>query len=1043
MWLSDLSIRRPVLATVMAIILAILGLVGMTRLSVRDYPDIDPPVVSVTTIYEGASPEVIETAITEPLEDEITSIEGLKTLTSSSSEGVSTVIATFELTRDIDVATQDVRDRVARARQQLPDDVDDPLIVKQDADAQPIMWLGLTGQQFSQLQLTDFADRYVVDRLQTIGGVGRVVIGGERQYAMRLWLDPAKMAARNITPNDVANTLRNNNIELPSGRVEGIEREFTIRTLGELATPDEFNQLIIKTVNGVPVRLADIGHAAIGARSSRSLVRMNGKTAVGLGIVKQSKANTLEVATQVKAAIDKIQQLLPKGMTLKLGYDGSKSIQQSLNEVRNSLFQAIILVAVVIFLFLGSANATLVPVVTIPISLVAVFFVMDMLGYSINTLTLLALVLAIGLVVDDAIVVLETIVRRMDEGDTPMKAAFKGMEEIGFAVIATTLVLVAIFVPLVFAGGTVGRLFSEFSIALSGAVVISTFVALSLAPTMCARLVKATNHNEKPSRAYQLTQPFRQGLDWLRQQYTNSLAWAIERKGMLFGGLAVVVVLTALTYVLLPKEFLPTEDNGTILTAIRTPEGSSLDYTDRALRKAETVYANHPNVDRFFSVIAFSQSGIGNVNEGIMFITLDELKGGNGKPKRTTPQDEILRGLMPQMMGIEEGMAFPFALPSSPTGGFGDPLKMVIQGFDLNQLAAVSNEVLQGANGLFGLYNVQNNLKLNKPQLRVHVDRNRAMDAGVSVRDITETLQLLTGGVDVTSFQFNSKRYDVMLQAPVNLRQTPNALNNYYVRADNSSEKAQNAKLIPLTSVVALEETVAPKELPHYNRLRAATITAGIIPIPGLSLGGMMEKVKAIADEKLGPEMQINWAGESLELVETQDTTQFAFGLALVMVFLVLAGQFESWKSPLIIIFTVPLAVCGALLSLYLFGSSFNTYSQIGIILLVGLATKNGILIVEYANALRAAHPTWSAQAIAQAACDIRFRPIMMTAISTVASSLPLILGEGAGAKSRQSLGLAVIGGMAVATLLTLYVLPIIYTLIHPNKVSVKNESLT
>jgi hydrophobe/amphiphile efflux-1 (HAE1) family protein len=1045
MWLSNISIERPVLATVMSIIIVILGLVGLSELSIREYPDIDPPVVSVTTLYEGASPEVIETTITEPLEDEITSTEGLKTLTSSSSEGVSTIIATFELTRNINVATQDIRDRVARARQQLPEDVEDPLIVKQDADAQPILWLGLAGDKFSQLQLTDFADRYVIDRLQTISGVGRVVIGGQREYAMRLWLNPNKMAARSITTSDIITTLRSNNIELPSGRLEGPEREFTLRTLGELSTPDEFNQLIIKTVNGTPIRMNDIGTATIGARSERSLVRMNGKTAVGLGVVKQSKANTLEVANGVKSAIKDIEPILPDGMTLQLGYDGSKSIQQSLNEVRNTLFQAIVMVALVIFLFLGNGRATLVPVITIPISLVGVFFVMYTLGYSINTLTLLALVLAIGLVVDDAIVVLETIVRRMEEGDTPFKAAIGGMQEIGFAVIATTLVLVAIFVPLTFAGGTVGRLFSEFAIALSGAVIISTFVALSLAPTMCARLVKPTegisdddsHTNNKPGLAYRLTLPFRNGLAWLRDRYSHSLRWAMTRKGTIFSGTAVILVLTALTYVIIPKEFLPTEDNGSILTVFRAPEGSALAYTDKAVRKAEAIYADHPDVNRFFSVIAFSQSGIGNVNEGIMFVTLNDLKNG-----RSSSQATILQELMPQMMGIEEAQVFPFAPPSSPTGGFGDPLKMVIQGFDLDQLASISGEILTETKGLFGLYNVENNLKLNKPQLRVHVNRERANSLGVTVRDITDTLLILTGGVDVTSFQFNSKRYDVVLQAPTNLRQTPNSLNNYYVRATNSATGDAPAKLVPLTTVIDTEETVAPKELPHYNRLRAATISAGVIPIPGISLGGMMDKVKTIAVDKIAPDMQLNWAGESLELVETQDTTQWAFLLAMVMVFLVLAAQFESWSSPFIIMFTVPLAVCGALLTLYLFGSSFNTYSQIGIILLVGLATKNGILIVEVANALRTEHPNWTTIDIAEAACRVRFRPIMMTAISTIAGALPLILGEGAGAKSRQSLGLAVIGGMLVATLLTLYVLPIIYTLINRDKID-QDKTLT
>ncbi len=1054
MWLSDLSIRRPVLATVMSIILVVLGLVGLTRLSVREYPDIDPPVVSVTTVYEGASPEVIETTITEPLEDEITSIEGIKSLSSSSAEGFSTIIATFELTRDIDEATQDVRDRVARAREQLPESINDPLIVKQDADAQPIMWLGLanaknaraeegsngdaaaqgknTDERFSQLQLTDYADRFIIDQLQTVPSVGRVVIGGQREYAMRLWLDPSKMAARAITPLDVRDALVANNIELPSGRIEGADKEYTLRTLGEMSNEAEFNRLIIKTVNGVPIRLRDIGTAKIGARTTRSLVRMNGKTAVGLGVVKQSKANTLDVASRIKEKSAQLAKKLPRGMTLEVGYDGSKAIAQSIQEVRESLIQAIALVSIVIFLFLGNLRATLVPVITIPISLVATFFVMDMLGYSINILTLLALTLAIGLVVDDAIVVLETIYRRIEEGDPPLVAAREGMKEIGFAVIATTLVLIAIFVPLTFMGGTVGRLFSEFAIALAGAVVISTFVALSLSPTMCGRFLDPVA-NITRQWAYRFTQPFRSFIDSLRDRYLSTLDWALNHRLAVLAGTMVLLILTAGVYVIIPKEFLPTEDKGFVLTAIRAPEGATIGYTNKAARQAEAVFSSRDDVKRFFTVLAFSQTGIGAVNEGIMFVTLKD-KGVFGGGERTLGQAEVLGEVLPQMMSIPEAMVFPFAPPSGPTGSFGDPFKLVIQGFDLQQIAEVSEAIKAEMNSMFGFYNIQNSLKLNKPQLRIHVNRERASQLGVNVRDLTQTLLILTGGIDVSSFQLNNKRYDVMLQAPDNLRLNPAALANYYVRTDSNT-------MLPLTSVAVVEETIAPKELPHYNRLRSATLTAGIIPVPGLSLGGMMEQVEAKLDGLLGGELDYAWAGESLELKETQSTTQFAFLLAILMVFLVLAGQFESYMAPLMIILTVPLAVCGAMFSLYLFGASWNTYSQIGLILLVGLVTKNGILLIEYANALRQnfiegddSQP--SAAEIITKACAIRFRPIMMTAISTIAGSLPLVLGVGVGAQSRQALGVAVIGGMGFATLLTLFVLPIIYTYLQRNTAS-------
>lgn len=1031
MWLSNLSIHRPVLATVMSLVLVLLGLVGFTRLSVREYPDIDPPVVSVTTLYAGASPEVIETTITEPLEDQITSIEGIKTLTSNSSEGMSNIIVTFELYRDIDLAAQDVRDRVARARQVLPDDVEEPVIVKQDADAQPIMWLGLASETYSQLQLTDYADRYIIDELQTIRGVGSVRIGGEREYAMRLWLNPQAMSARKVTPLNVRDALERNNIELPSGRIEGQEREFTIRTLGELKRPDEFDRLIIKTVNDIPVYFQDIGRAEIGAKSERSLVRMNGKTAVGLGIVKQSKANTLDVAHAIKDKLPELSQHLPKGMILKIGYDGSKSIEQSIDGVKDSLWQAVVMVTLVIFFFLGNARATWVPVVAIPVSLVATFFVMDLLDYSINTLTLLALTLAIGMVVDDAIVVLENIYRRLEEGEPPVEAAINGMQEIGFAVIATTLVLVAIFVPLTFMGGTVGRLFSEFAIALAGSVVISTFVALSLSPTMCAHVglrpaqdsSPDSRQSAKASWSERITAPFRNLIDRSRVLYSSGLQWALARPIQIIAGSLVLLTVTGLAYVVIPKEFLPTEDNGFIMTAVRSPEGSSLAYTDKAVQKAEAVYAKHPDVDRYFSVVAFSQSGPGNVNEGIMFVTLNDKASG----KRKKDQSEILQEITPTMMGIQEGLVFPFARPSSPTSTFGDPLRLVIQGFDLDTIAETSDLIKSRMDQTFGMYNVQNSLKLNKPQLKIDIKREKAAQLGISVKDISKTLQILMGGLNISTFQFNNKRYDVMVQAPDMLRTTPEALTRIDIKTDSGD-------MVPLTSVVNPRESVAPKELSHYDRQRSATLSAGIIPIPGNSLGAMMEKVETIAQEVLPPTMQYDWAGESLELIETQSTTTFALLLAVVVVFLVLAGQFESWSSPFIVILTVPLAICGAFITLFAFGSSFNTYSQIGMILLVGLATKNGILIVEYANQLRESHPHWGVMQVIQEACALRFRPIAMTAISTVMGAVPLIIGSGAGAEARRSLGLAIIGGMLFATFLTLFVLPVIYTLIHRDK---------
>ncbi len=1019
MWLSDVSIKRPVLAIVMSTILVLFGLVGLSRLSVREYPDIDPPIVSVTTLYEGASPEVVETTITEPLEDQITSIEGIKTLTSTSQEGASTIFIEFELNRNIDVAAQDVRDRVFRARKQLPNDVEEPVILKQDSDARPIMWLGLAGEKFSQLQLTDYADRYLVDQLQTIAGVGQVIIGGQREYAMRLWLDPVRMAARGVTVLDVRDALQKENVELPSGRIEGQYREFSIRTLGEMQTADEFEGLIVKMVDGAPVYLRDIGSAEVGPRSDRSLVRMNGATAVGLGVVKQSKANTLDVAAAVKQKLTQIERNLPPGMMIQLGYDSSRFIEQSINEVKESLFIAILLVIFVIFMFLGNFRSTFIPAVAIPVSLVATFFVMYLLNFSINTLTLLALTLSIGLVVDDAIVVLENIYRHLEEGMKPLQAAFIGMREISFAVIATTAVLVAIFVPLAFLTGVVGRLFSEFAIALAGAVVISSFVALTLSPMLCAKTLKPGKRTHLAAR---VTDRFRYFIDYGRDRYINGLAWAMQRKGLIIGATVTALLLAGISYVLLPKEFLPKEDRGFLLTAIRAPEGSSLAYTDQAVRQAEEIYASHPDIRRYFSVIAFSSQGIGSVNEGIMFVTLNEKKAGRKKSV-----DDVLNEIFPQMMQIPEADVFPFVPPTGPGGAFNDPVQFVMQGFDIVELNETAEQMRQAMEKMFGLYNTQTNLKLNKPQVKVVIDRERAADMGVSVRDISSTLQILMGGLELSTFQLNNKRYDVVVQMPPELRTTPEKLDTLHLAGNDDV-------LVPLRNVIRYHESVAPKEIHHYNRLRSVTVSASLLPIPGVSLGKSMEQIEDLSKNILPGDMRYEWGGEARELRLAQSATVFVFLLAVLVVFLVLAAQFESFIHPIVIMCTVPLAVAGAFLTLYLFGNSFNTYSQIGMILLVGLVTKNGILIVEYANSIRENNPGLSAGEAVMKAAAIRFRPILMTAISTVFSAIPLVLGFGAGAESRQSLGLAVVGGMIFATLLTLFVIPIVYETINRNR---------
>ncbi len=1035
MWLSDLSIRRPVLSIVMAIILVLFGVMGYSRLSVREYPDIDPPIISVSTIYEGASPEVISSTITEPLEDELTSIEGIKTLSSTSGEGNSLIIIEFELYRDVNIAAQDVRDRVFRARGRLPDSVEEPVIVKQDSDARPILWLGLGGEGFSQLQLTDYADRYIIDQLQVVPGVGNVVIGGSREYAMRLWLDPLKMAARQVTALDVRDALFNENIELPSGRVEGDYREFTIRTLGEMKAPKEFNRLIVKTVDGTPVRLEDIGRAEVGARSDRSMVRMNGKPAVGLGVVKQSKANTLEVAEGINTVVQRLQANLPPGMTLEVGYDSSRFIDQSIKEVKESLLLAVVLVSVVIFLFLGTFRAAFIPVVAIPVSLIATFYLMDVMHFSINTLTLLAMTLAIGLVVDDAIVVLENITRHIEKGMAPMEAAFKGIREVAFAVIATTLVLVAIFTPLAFMTGVVGRLFSEFALALAGAVIISTFVALSLSPMLCSRILSrkvdgkidvkeggaqiSTVVSAGWNKLTRLTHLFRNQVDALRQVYLQWLDWAMAHKIQVTSGCLVMLLLTGVCYQFVAKEFLPQEDRGFLLTAIRAPEGATLAYTDKAVHQAEAVFANHPDIKRYFSVIAFSGNGVGSVNEAIMFVTLKDI----ADRQHHQSQSDILAAIQPKMFNIAEAQVFPFSPPSGPAGAFNDPIQLVVKGFNVPQLAEVSDKIvarLQAMSGAGGLFNIQSNLKLNKPQVELMIDRGRASVLGVSVRDVSSTLQILMGGLDLSTFQLNNKRYDVVAQLAPEYRKVPEKI-------EQISVESASGQLVPLANFTHYQESVAPKSINHYNRLKAVTITSGTWK----SLGDMLTKIQTITEEELPSDMMFEWAGESREFFSAQSVTTIAFLLAMLVVFLVLSAQFESFVHPLVVMLTVPLAICGGFITIFMAGTSLNVYSQIGMILLIGLVTKNGILIVEYANSIRQENPSYSTQEAVMEACAIRFRPILMTAVSTIFSAFPLVMGLGAGAQSRQSLGLTVIGGMMFATLLSLFVIPIAYEKIN------------
>lgn len=1056
MWISNISIRRPVLASVMSILMILFGLVSLSFLSVREYPDIDPPVVSVTTIYPGASAEIMESTITERLEDELIGIEGIRSMNSVSREGVSTVVIEFELERDVNVAAQDVRDRVSRARGVLPDDIEEPIITKQDTDANAVVWFSLYGENFTPLQITDYADRYVNDQLQTVDGVGSVIIGGEREYAMRLWLDPQKMAARQISALDVEAALRADNVDIPSGRIESTNREFAVRTQGELKTPEQFNRLIIKRVNSMPVYLSDIGHATIGAKDERSLVRFNGKPAVGLGIVKQSKANTLDVAKNVKKKMEEIKKTLPPGLRADIAFDNSVFIQRSIDEVMESLFVAFGLVVAVIFLFLRNIKATFIPAVSIPISLIATFTLMYFLGYTINTITLLGLTLTIGLVVDDTIVVLENIYRRIEEGEKPMEAAFKGTEEIGFAIIATTAVLVAVFLPIIFMGGILGRILKEFAVVVAGSVMISGFVSLSLTPMLCSRMLSHTDVQASASpKRLNLLQRFLDAfynlIEIMANGFETTLRGVMNLKPLIFSAIAVLVVVCGALYVFIPREFLPTEDQSNIMAFITAPEGSTMEYTDKAVRKAEAIFMETPEVENLFSVIALGANGPGQVNSGIMFIDLVS------QEERSRKQDTIVNSVMPQLLSIPEAFVFPISPSSSPIQSFGKPIEMAIQtNGDIQDLAAVM-ERIQGrlAKEVPFLINVDTDLKLNRPQLEVTINREKASLLGVSIRDAARTMQIMLAGQDLSTFQYKGKRYDVMVQALPTFRATPDQLGNIYVAG-------RDDLLLPLSNILTFSEAVAPKELNHYNRMRAATVSGSLLPIPGVSMGDVLEKMKKVANEEIGSGMRLAWKGEAKEFFDANSATFFAFGLAVFIVFLVLAAQFESYSDPLIVMLTVPLAVAGAILTLFVLSYApmllkmlpifadwvpvkynLNVYSQIGLVLLVGLVTKNGILIVEFANQIREREPEKSPREAVIEASRVRFRPILMTSIATIFGAIPIAVGLGAGIDGRKPLGAVIVGGMLLATFLTLYVVPLMYDFIKTRQLGNKRSKKT
>jgi len=1013
MYVSDITIRRPVLATVMSLLLVVLGALSYSKLALRELPDIDPPVVSVETNYPGASAAVVETRITQILEDSVSGIEGVDTLQSSSRNGRAAITIEFKLSRDIESAANDVRDAISRVVDRLPEEADPPEVAKVSADADVILWLNLNSNRLDPLSLNDYAERYIVDRLSAIEGVARVRIGGEQRYAMRIWLDRKALAARNLAVSDVEAALRRENVELPAGRLESATRDFTLRIERGYASAEQFQRMaLVKGADGYVVRLGDVAKVEIDAEDRRAWYRGNGEPQVGLGIIKTSTANSLEVARTVADEAKRISATLPDGMRLVVAYDATVFIDAAVERVFATLFEAVALVLVVIWLFLGSARAALIPAVTVPVCLIASFMALYAFGFSINLLTLLALVLAIGLVVDDAIVVLENVQRRVDLGEPPEVAAERGTRQVTFAVIATTAVLIAVFLPVAFMEGNNGRLFRELAVALAGAIAISAFVALSRTPMMCARLVRA---QRKPSGLNALVD---RCLRAVERGYRSSLRRSVGRPWLFTAVMLVAVAISGLLFVNVPRELAPPEDRGAFFTLIQGPEGAGFDYTVSQVREIERRLLTHAGddgpIDR---VITRVPGGFGSSEEMHTGQAIVLLKPWAQRDISTAQLAEQVRTELADIPGVR-------AMPTVRSGlvrSGGQPLQVVLGGPDYDELAQWRDRLLARMDENPGLFAADSDYKETRPQLRVTVDRERAADVGVSVADIGRTLETMMGSRQVTTFVSDGEEYDVIAQAQEADRATPSDLNNLYVRS-------RSGQLIPLASVVTLSELAEPGTLNRFNRLRAITLSAGVAP--GYTLGEALAWVRQVARDELPQTAALDYKGESREYQQAGSAVVFTFAMALLVVYLVLAAQFESFIHPLVIMLTVPLAVLGALLGLALTGSTLNLFSQIGIVMLVGLAAKNGILIVEFANQRRDAGRN-VLDAVLEAA-QTRLRPILMTSVATIVGALPLLVAGGPGSASRSAIGVVVVFGVALSTLLSLYVVPAFYALLAP-----------
>jgi multidrug efflux pump len=1011
MFISDICIRRPVLAMVISLILVIFGMFSFVHLPVREFPDVDPPIVNVATNFRGASAEVMESQVTQVMESAVSGISGIKTISSTSREEASRVNIEFSLSRNIDVAAADVRDKVSRAVRDLPDEVDAPVVQKADADDVPIMSLSLTSDTFSRLEMTDYASRVLVDRFATVDGVANVRMWGAREYSMRIWLDKNKLAARELTVKDVEQALQRENVELPSGRLESSQREFTVRTESGLKEAEQFGRIVIgSTKEKYLTRLRDVATVEKAAKNTRSEVYINNRTAVGIVILKQSKANTLEVADGVRAELATMRATLPDGMNIDVSYDESQFISRSIYEVFHALGVALILVIAVVFFFLRTVRATLIPAIAIPVSIIASFSVLAAIGFSINVLTLLAFVLAIGLVVDDAIVVLENVHRRIEQGEPVLLAAVRGSRQIGFAVIVTTLVLVAVFLPIAFIEGNIGRLFSEFGVAVAFAVLFSGVVALTLTPMMCARILRPA---QQEGRLVRMTEPF---FDGMHRAYAWTLDIAFKFPLIVVIIAVAAAALSVVIFLNLRKEFSPTDDRGSFSINITGPEGASLDYMKMVVGEVEgrlKPLVDRGLVDRIFTSVAPGFDNTSPVNSARITVRLVPWD------QRTERASDIVAELTPVMINVPWARVRVDNPPGLGRRLSSAPVQFVVMGDTYDELVKVRDQILIVAADNPRLLNLTSDYIETKPQLRVDIDRNRASDLGVSVRDIGETLQTLLGSKVVTHFTDRGELYDVIVQARADNRVAPRDLSNVYVRSNRGA-------LIPLANVVKITDVAGPSDLRRLDRMRAITLQATLAR--DYTLAEALSYMEETAAPFLSPNMKIGYRGQSKDYKDSSASLYYTFAFAIVVVFLVLAAQFESFLNPFIILLAVPLAVTGALGSLMLAGISLNVYSQIGIILLVGLVAKNGILIVEFSNQLR--NQGHDILAAVREASISRLRPILMTSITNIFGALPLAIASGAGAESRNAIGITIIGGVLFSTALTLVVIPVFYLLL-------------